>query len=462
MVITPSQLAAAMGCALILLVVIIACANFISWFGRQQAARRAAGKPLEINDLMVPLHHFILLRVLLDDKEHASLSSFQFLMWTLLISFLYATLWFLQFLNRIPGAPPDISPGLMVLMGISVAVPISSRVIDVYKKIKPREEGEEYKSPNYASMLEENGQPSLLRFQMFLWTLAALAIYSGLFVTGILQAGVEIGEFGLPPINETFLFLMGLSQTGYLGSKAFAGKVEPTGKTGTKDMVSGPTATGTEPPNATGAAPMSIREIIPRDTIRAKELVTILGSGFGREKDTIIFGEDRIDPLNITKWENERIEFTLPENKKPGVYPFRVVAGGASASGQITVSVPPLRRGFNNIDAEILGRIWIDDPTNKGLRVPPIGHFIPDNMYHFFFEFAVPPGTDPWGMTQFRAHFMVNGKEVADQSFMPGHMGGKNYGVFDYIFRDLGTFRIEIKGAGAPKSMDIEVKPGNP
>jgi hypothetical protein len=462
MEITPSQLAAAMGCALILLVVIIACANFISRFGRQQAAKRAAGKPLEIKDLMVPLQHFILLRVLLDEKEHASLSSFQFLMWTLLISFLYATLWFLQFLNRIPGSPPDISPDLMVLMGISVAVPISSRVIDIYKEVKPRQEGEEYKSPDYASMLEENGQPSLLRFQMFLWTLAALAIYFGLFVTGIMGQGVEIGKFGLPPINETFLFLMGLSQAGYLGSKAFAGKVEPTGKVETKETMAGPAATGTELPKDPAPAPMSIREIIPRDTIRSKELVTILGSGFGRQTDTIIFGQDRIDPGKITKWENERIEFSLPENLKPGAYQFRVVTGGASTSGQITISQPPVRHGFNNVDADILGEIWIDDPSMKGYRIPPIGHFIPDNMYHFFFEFAVPPGTDPWGMTQFRAHFLVNGKEMMDQSFMPGHMGGKNYGVFDYRFRELGTYKIEIKGADSPKFIDVVVKPGNP
>ena len=76
-----------------------------------------------------------------------------------------------------PRLPPAPDSSLMTLMGISVVVPIASKGISEYKKLKPRNYSETYTEPDYASMLEEKGQPSLLRVQMFLWTLAALAIY---------------------------------------------------------------------------------------------------------------------------------------------------------------------------------------------------------------------------------------------------------------------------------------------
>ena len=50
MAIAPSQLAVAMGSALIQLAVIIACANFIHRSGRQLATKRVAGQPPEIRD----------------------------------------------------------------------------------------------------------------------------------------------------------------------------------------------------------------------------------------------------------------------------------------------------------------------------------------------------------------------------------------------------------------------------
>ena len=465
MIIALPQLATAMGCALILLAAIIGIANCVHWFGRKQTAQREAEKKNDQSfnwkDLIVPPRQFILLRVLLDENDHASLSSFQFLAWTLVIAFLYLTLWVLRFLNGTSAAPPDIPANLMVLMGISIAVPVASKGIEIYKTIKPRLRGETYQPPDYASMLEENGSPSLLRFQMFFWTLAALVIYVVSFVIAALGQSTDILTTGLPDINPTFLFLMGMSQAGYLGSKAVAGKVEKTGSDQGSPVRGQPAEAGAPAPATQSdgqKVPMAIREIVPRDSVRSKDLVTILGSGFGVKPDTLMIGDVRIDPAGIARWEDGRIEFSLPEKTALGMQPVRILTGTGSASGQVTVSGSPwLAGGLDNVDAEIISDIWIDDPTMKGYKCPPIGHFIPDKRYYFFFEFAVPPGTPSWGLTQFRARFLIDGQKIDENSFLPGYMNGRNYGVFNHIFKEQKTFRVEIQGLTS-KVMDVVVK----
>lgn len=319
------QLAIAMGLSFILIAVIIACANFIQWFGREQAIKRAASQPLTLEDVIVPPKHFILLRVLLDKDEHASLSTFQFLMWTLLIAFLYISLWFLQLHGGSTEAPPAIPDNLMALMGISVAVPIASKGIAEYKKLKLRPEGVTYTEPRYASMLEEDGQPSLLRLQMFLWTIAALVIYFAQFLVAASKLEPN-AVLGLQQADPTLLFLMGLSQTGDLGSKAYSGTVKKTEPDVNKPAVA-PPATA-DPGTARNI--LAIRETIPR-TARPKELVTLLGSGFGIQKDTIMLGQERVPPESIGRWEDTRIEFTIPDTITPGNQNLRVIAAGNAA-----------------------------------------------------------------------------------------------------------------------------------
>jgi hypothetical protein len=453
MTISAVQLATAMGLSFALIVVIIACANFIQWYGRKRAAQRAASQFPSPEDFIVPPKHFILLRVLLDKNGHASLSTFQLLMWTLLISFLYVTLWFLQLRDGSTQAPPAIPEGLMALMGISVGVPIVSKGISEYKKLKARSEGKVYSEPRYASMLEEDGQPSLLRFQMFLWTIAAVVIYFWLFITAVFSAGPEAVSVGLPDIDPTLLFLMGLSQAGYLGSAAYAGTLE---KSGAVTMNPPERIPATE--SVLTAATPAIRETIPRSA-GSKELVTLLGSGFGTKPDSLMIGQTNVSPEYIRRWEEGRIEFILPGTVSPGRHALVVTAEGNSARGEITVSTPAwVHEGIEKTAADIISEIWIDDPSQKGYRVPPIGYFIPDKRYYFFFEFAVPPGTPSWGRTEFQAGFYIDGKPVCEpRSFMPGYMNGKNYGVFDYRFESEGTFTIEIRGATA-KTMNIIVK----
>lgn len=446
MAVDPYDLAIAMVYSLLLIAIIIGCANLIYWFGKKQAKKRSEEKVPGWEEYIVPPKHFILLRVLLDEKGHASLSLFQFLLWTLLISFLYITLWFLQLGAGSTEAPLPIQAGLMVLMGISVTVPIASKGISEYKKFKERDEGEIYEEARYSSMLEEQGRPSLLRLQMFLWTLASLVIYSWLFVTTLFSA--DPGTIpGLPDIDPTLLFLMGLSQAGYLGGQAYSGtllKVGEPEKKKTDDVVGTPIV----PPS-----PL-IKEVI----VDATGLVTVLGSGFRTQKETIMIDEDRVPDDAIMRWEDLRIDFTMPQTVSRGTkHGLRVVINGETANGQVPVTGQPRSGRFADIDATIIGNLWIDSPNERGYSVPPSGFFIPEKRYFFCFEFDVPPGTPQWGGPQFRADFLVDGALIDTHRYLPGAQNGNNYGNFDYAFPTEGKHHIEIRGVNS-KSMDIEVK----
>lgn len=432
------QLAWAMVASFALIAGVIIVIHFIYTFGGRKGPK-----------------DFFLLRILLDKNNHASLSAFQFLCWTFLIAFLYLTLWFLHLLMKSTEPPGAISVSLMALMGISVAIPIASQGIAAYKRTKLRAEEEVYNEPDYVSMLEENGRPSLLRVQMFLWTIAALAIFAWQFFVSLDTAETidTLLTLGLPVIDSTLLFLMGLSATGYLGNQAYSGSVEKTG--GPKKVVEEKAA----PLVASGKAQtLAIRYIIPKNTV-LMEKVTILGSGFGTQPDTLMIGKEKVSPDHIHRWENTRIEFTQSVTLKPGTYPLMIIAGNSSVSEDINVSNPSwIQPGIDKIDADIISEIWIDDPTNKAYRLPPIGHFVTGKRYYFFFEFAVPSGTPSWGLTEFQANLFINGSSVGGpKSFMPGHLNGKNYGVFDYVFKTAGDYIVEIRGV-TTKSINVHVQ----
>ncbi|MBN1432838.1 MAG: hypothetical protein JW931_08715 [Methanomicrobiaceae archaeon] len=444
MTIDPGQLAIAMGGAIILVAVIIVIANYIHWFGRQQIKKRAKTQKIDIEDFIVPFEHFILMRVLLDKKGHASLSTFQFLLWTILISVLYITLWFLNFLNGEATAPSAIPAGLIALMGISVGVPIANKVVMTYKKNKPRAEGEEFEDPNYSSMLEEEGKPSLLRLQMFLWTLAAIVIYFGSFMTEAFSPGMSIYKFTLPPVDPTLLYLMGLSQTGYLGSKAYAGTVNKTGDKSPSSVESSREKTDLNISNA-------ILNMVPSGQTN----VTILGSGFGTYKDTILIENERIATGDIQLWHDTKIEFILPEETAPGRYKIKIIKDDKIEETEINVIEPQMVKKFYENAAKIIN-ITLDQPGVSSFPPNPKHYLKPGERYNFFFEYEVPPEISKWN-TWFNAEFRIDGKKIEEKKVLRGHLDGENYSCFTYVFKDEGKYNIEICGINK-QAMIIEVK----
>ena len=106
---------------------------------------------------------------------------------------------------------------------------------------------------------------------------------------------------------------MGLSQTGYLGSKAYAGTVKKPGEKSPSSAEPGKEKTDL-------TINKSILNVVPS----GETIVTILGSGFGTSKDTIMMENERIAAGDIQLWHDSKIEFALPEETIPGRYKIKI------------------------------------------------------------------------------------------------------------------------------------------
>ncbi len=147
-----------------------------------------------------------------------SVSRFQVWLWTIVILFSYGYL----FLSR--GVAPDFPDSIWALLGISVASIGTATTIAVktLPVVTPEEkEGEENRAAErkgkqkpkqspLVSMLSEDGKPSIMRLQMFAWTIATVVFFVSYLKTR--------GELWDVPSN--LLILMGISHGGYLVDKA--------------------------------------------------------------------------------------------------------------------------------------------------------------------------------------------------------------------------------------------------
>jgi hypothetical protein len=142
-----------------------------------------------------------------------SVSRFQVWLWTVVIICSYAYLFFRQ------GAPPNMPDSIWALLGISLgsigaATAMAARrdpdpppvtTDDATKAVVPA-----VRQSPLASMLSEDGKPSVARLQMFAWTIAT-AIF---FVFRLYDSGQ------LWDVPQNLLILMGISHAAYLADKA--------------------------------------------------------------------------------------------------------------------------------------------------------------------------------------------------------------------------------------------------
>jgi len=224
--------------------------------------------------------------------NYPSLAYFQFLIWTFIISFSMLGIYLGRIFNGQIESIPEISINILALLGISIFVPVISKTISDMKYAKQRAE---YESdlPGYHTMLEENGKLSLTRFQMFLWTWISVLIYvSILFQSTVLifhnidedpTRMIEIlKQFKLPDIDPILVYLMGLSQGGYLAAKYISQPALTIAK-----ILFGKKVTDT-----TG-----------------KGILTILGNGFGYQYGKVIINNSIIDAKeDLPIWTNEKID----------------------------------------------------------------------------------------------------------------------------------------------------------
>lgn len=163
--------------------------------------------------------------IILNEYGYPTLSKFQFLLWTLVIAFVFLAIQ----ITRIAATDfavsseyliQDIPENLLVLMGISVAVPIISSKSTDEKKIC--EQDDDDISSSFGMMFyNKQGNLDLARLQMFLWTIIGIVIYLYIVFDQFIVLN-NANDLFLPDVSPTLLILMGLSQGAYLGSK-FAG-----------------------------------------------------------------------------------------------------------------------------------------------------------------------------------------------------------------------------------------------
>lgn len=201
--------------------------------------------------------------IIRDDNWYPSLAIFQFLLWTGIVLFAYFGIALTRFFSGV-GVLIEIPYSLILVMGISAAVPITGTVISNFKyggTTPPNVESTKEapsdrirkKLPGFKTSLMENGKLTLPRFQMFAWTWIGIIAYLGLLYLEIVTNLDHIESLFLPGIPILFISLMGLSQVTYLTAKS----VRP--------------------------SYFSINEIRPAK-IRLKQkdnFITVLGSNFG-------------------------------------------------------------------------------------------------------------------------------------------------------------------------------------
>lgn len=217
-----------------------------------------------------------ILNIIRADYWMPSLSLFQFLLWTVVISFSYVWITAIRIYGGDLSFSTDIPPNLYLLLGISVAVPLISvgYTKSTYKPETPAKPPKHL--PPFGMMLKQKGKIALNRFQMFLWTIVGVVLYISV-VVGTVTVG-DATLLSLPDIDPTLVYLMGLSQTGYLGGRLIgedkkgdkkAAKAEPAPK---KSDETPPVEEEPEPPKPTRKRmPESVRSFLVDDHTSAMQ-----------------------------------------------------------------------------------------------------------------------------------------------------------------------------------------------
>jgi hypothetical protein len=137
-----------------------------------------------------------------------SVSRFQVWLWTAVIIFSYAFLFFTA------GPNVEIPDSVLALMGISVgSITVATSIAVGRSRTDVARPADDNATPNLswlASMLSEDGEPSPMRLQMFVWTIAVVVFFVWrVFATGSLW-----------DVPTSVLALMGISHGGYLVDKS--------------------------------------------------------------------------------------------------------------------------------------------------------------------------------------------------------------------------------------------------
>lgn len=247
------------------------------------------------------------------DSGWPSLSKFQFLIWTITLIFSYLSIYIYRILNNVYEAIPIPSLNVILLMGISIATPLTSEVLSGIKYAPPQKDEEkesedEEKLPGtitpeeiaqrklkvahdkqtkkFSAMLMQRWSPSLSRFQMFAWTFVSVIVYLSQ-VIYVICYEADVTKIILPDIDSTLVALMGLSQGAYVGGKFLT------------------------------TADLKIVDIKPKSGKIGDEVV-LIGFDFTERVGMVFLGEKIVSTPNIKEWNSSTIRFKVPDDVEPG------------------------------------------------------------------------------------------------------------------------------------------------
>ena len=139
-----------------------------------------------------------------------SLSKFQLLAWTSVAVFSYIFIFFCRVLVQWNFSFPDVPSGWPTLLGVSAGTTVAAVSITSNRGSK----GAGPTSPSFADFISSGGLVLSDRFQFFVWTLVGCF---GFLMLVLSQDPSKLDK--LPDIPQGFLYLMGISSTGYLSGK---------------------------------------------------------------------------------------------------------------------------------------------------------------------------------------------------------------------------------------------------
>lgn len=154
------------------------------------------------------------LRLARGEDGKTSTSKLQFVLWTGVIAFSYVVIFTARLdvpdLQPLDGMPQNV----LIAMGLSVVTAAGAKGITVSYLNSGRLVQTESEKPGGA-VVDDKGDPDLVKIQMLLWTVIALVAYLFDTVDQVQSDKLD----ALPDIDAALMVLMGLGQGAYLGNK---------------------------------------------------------------------------------------------------------------------------------------------------------------------------------------------------------------------------------------------------
>ena len=168
--------------------------------------KKREGKDLFTRFITSPLNFAI------TPRNKYSISSAQIIFWTFVIFF------GMIYVYRLSGTFLEITPQVLVLLGIGGATALASRINGNVKSYElppkfsgllEKTQGSKFREPKLRDLISSQGELNIYKFQMLVFTL----------LIGIIVIMYIIKDYSFPELPENLLYLMGLSGTVYIGHK---------------------------------------------------------------------------------------------------------------------------------------------------------------------------------------------------------------------------------------------------